>query len=337
MSSQRPEASLPAQSLAEAHLAVRELLESPLQQVEVLFRESLASPLSLVAEIGQFVAEGGGKRIRPMLHLLCARLCGYDGPHDVVLATVLEMIHSATLVHDDVIDGSELRRGRPAVHARWGNPVTVLFGDYLFAKAMELALRAGSLEVMRTLARITLRMTEGEMLQTRYKGRLDLTEAEHLDLVERKTAELFGGCCELAGLLAGVDMARREQLRRYGLKLGMAFQLVDDLLDLTGDRRKLGKPTASDLREGKVTLAVIDLLRQDPGTAMPLVRRLMEGEGESGEALALLLQRSGALERTRARARRFAIEARQALDGFGDGPARRALELIPDILVARDH
>lgn len=320
---------------------VAALVADKLADVEVLFRKSLESPLSIVEEIGGFVADGGGKRVRPTLHLLCAKLCGYRGSHDVLLATVLEFIHSATLIHDDIIDEATTRRGRPAVNRQWGNNVTVLFGDYLYAKAMEMALEAESLRVMRALAEITLRMTEGEMLQTRYVGRLDLTVAEHLDLVERKTAALFGGCCEIAGMLAGVGADREAALRRYGLRLGLAFQLVDDLLDFTGDPALLGKPAGSDLREGKATLAVIDLLTGGSERALALARVVVE-RGPAGPCpeiaeLTDLLRRTGAIARAQALARQYAEEASRELDRFPDGPVRRALQAVPELLVFRDR
>lgn len=319
---------------------IRALVAERLDRVDALFRVHLASPVRIVHEIGDFVADGGGKRVRPTLHLLAADLCGYRGLHDVLLATVLEFIHSATLIHDDIIDESLTRRGRPSVHVRWGNNVTVLFGDYLYAKAMEMALEAGSLEVMRRLAEITLRMTEGEMLQTRYVGRLDLTVEEHLDLVERKTAVLFAGCCDLAGILAGAEPSRTRALARYGTGIGMAFQIVDDLLDFTGDARTLGKPAGSDLREGKVTLALIDLLANEPVRARALASRAME-DGRAGATavgeLTTLLRESGALERARCRARDYAREALAELSIFPDGPARRALESVAQLLVLRDR
>jgi octaprenyl-diphosphate synthase len=311
-----------------------------LQDVEALFRDSLASPLRMIDEIGGFVAEGGGKRVRPTLHLLSARLCGYDGPHDVLLATVLEFIHSATLIHDDIIDEARTRRGRASVNSLWGNNVTVLFGDYLYAKAMELALRADSLAVMEKLADVTLRMTEGEMLQTRYAGRIDLGEEEYFELIERKTAELFAACCELAGILAGVGEGRRQALRSYGLNLGLAFQVVDDLLDFVGDADTLGKPAASDLREGKVTLPLIGLLERDPTRARGLAAAVMES-GEAGtpeiDELTRLLEQSGAIERAHERAREHTSRATLALDGFPDGPAKVALLGVPDLLLHRNR
>ena len=316
------------------------LVSDRLQGVETMFRDNLRSPLEIIEQIGDFLATGGGKRVRPTLHLLSARLCGYDGPHDILLATVLEFIHSATLIHDDIIDEATTRRGKASANYLWGNSVTVLFGDYLYAKAMEMALRAGSLEIMEKLADVTLRMTEGEMLQTRYEGRLDLSEAEYFDLVERKTAELFAACCELGGILADIDPGRRAALRRYGLNLGLAFQVVDDLLDFTGDSRTLGKATASDLREGTVTLPVIELLSTGSGPARELVATIMKSGLEDTPEIAelsRLLEECGALGRAHRRAEEYASRATIALGAFPEGPAKRALLSVPELLIHRDR
>jgi octaprenyl-diphosphate synthase len=318
--------------------AILSLVGDRLRRVEGLFRDNLSSPIRIVDEIGSFVAHAGGKRVRPTLHLLAARLCEYDGPHDVVLATVLEFIHSATLIHDDIIDEATVRRGRPSVNFQWGNKVTVLFGDYLYAKAMQMALSADSQEVMDALARATLRMIEGELLQTRYAGRIDLGEVEYLDLIERKTAALFSCCCELAGLLSGQDGDRLGALRGYGLDLGLAFQIVDDLLDLTASAGTLGKPSTADLREGKVTLAVIDLLSRGDARDRDLVQRVM-GDCEDGAApqLKRRLDESGALVRCRLRAEGFATSAKLKLRRFPEGPARRALEGLSGLVLHRDR
>ena len=315
------------------------LVAPRLVEVERLFHENLASPVGIVDEIATFVGQTGGKRVRPTLHLLCADLCGYRGEHDVLLATVLEFIHSATLIHDDVIDAAATRRGRPSVNRSWGNSITVLFGDYLYAKAMEMALRAGSLRVMDRLAWITLRMTEGEMIQTRFVGRLDLSTEEYMDLIERKTAVLFGGCCELAGILSGVDPATERALRQYGLHIGLAFQIVDDMLDFTGDSAILGKPTVSDLREGKATLPVLDLLRTGPPRGRELASTIVAGDGtdEASGELIVLLHECGALDRARARARLHAELAIRELDAFPSGAARRALIGVPDLLISRNR
>lgn len=216
----------------------------------------------------------------------------------------------------------------------------MLFGDYLYAKAMEMALGAGSLRIMEKLAEVTLRMTEGEMLQTRYLGRIDLSLEEHLDLIERKTAVLFGACCEIAAILANAGTQKEGALRRYGLHLGLAFQMVDDLLDLTGDPDKLGKPAASDLREGKVTMALIDLLASGSLRARELTRQVMEeGSADSPATanLTALLRESGALTRAHARAQQHARQAVAELECFDSGAARHALRSIPELLLFRDR
>ena len=316
------------------------LIADRLAECEVLFRESLESPVQIVQEIGSFVGETGGKRVRPTLHLLCARLCDYRGPHDIVLGTVLEFIHSATLIHDDIIDGASTRRGRPSVNENWGSSITVLFGDYLFAKAMQMALRAGSLAVMDTLAQVTLRMVEGEMIQTRYEGRTDLSEQEYVDLVERKTAALFSACGDLAGILAAVGDEKQRALSAYGRNLGMAFQVVDDLLDFTGDSERLGKPAGMDLREGKATLPVIDLLKSGSSEAQKLARSVVEQRGDvdaSVRRLTAMMQENGSLARAQERAEQYAANAALELVHFPDNDARRALQALPDLLLTRDR
>jgi octaprenyl-diphosphate synthase len=316
------------------------LVAPEMRRVETTFRDNLASPLRIVDEIGEFVADGGGKRLRPLLHLLCARLCGNEGPNSVLLATVLEYIHCATLIHDDIIDEATTRRGRPSANYNWGNNITVLFGDHLLAKAMEMALRARSLRVMERLAEVTLRMTEGEMLQTRYVGRLDLSEQEYLDLVERKTAALFACCCELAGEITEVGATKREALRNYGVSLGMAFQIVDDLLDFTGDPRTLGKPAASDLREGKATLPVIDLLSSGDAATRELVQRAMESDRADSPEIAELAEKlkdRGAFDRAYQSAQGYAAVARTEMEQFEDSPYRQALLALPDLLIDRDR
>src|SRR5207245_2823288 len=194
-----------------------------------------------------------------------ARLGGYDGDRSILYAAVVEFIHTATLVHDDIIDDSDLRRGRLAVHSRWGNDITVLLGDYLYIKSMALALTHDELEIIRLLCDVTLRMIEGELYQLTKNGDADITEDEHFDIMRRKTAYLFGGCAQIGGMLGKVSGEHERALQEYGFNLGMAFQLVDDLLDFTGDAQAVGKPIASDLREGKVTLPLIHLQHHENG------------------------------------------------------------------------
>src|SRR5207342_1264540 len=200
----------------------------------------------------------------------------YGGDRSILYAAVVEFIHTATLVHDDIIDDSDLRRGRLAVHSRWGNDITVLLGDYLYIKSMALALTHDELEIIRNLCDVTLRMIEGELYQLTKNGDAEISEEEHFDIMRRKTAYLFGACAQIGGMLGGVSTAHADALREYGFNLGMTFQLVDDLLDFTGDAQAVGKPVGSDLREGKVTLALIHLLgKEQDGEAGRIVRDII--------------------------------------------------------------
>ena len=239
--------------LAQIFEPIREDLEA----VEQEFVRHIQSRVALIPEMGRYIQKSGGKRVRPAVLLMAARLSGYTGDRAVLYASVVEFIHTATLVHDDIIDGADLRRGRLAVHSRWGNDITVLLGDYLYIKSMAMALTQDSLEIIRLLCDVTLRMIEGELYQLTKTGDVDITEDEHFEIIRRKTAYLFGGCAQIGGMLGGVTPEQETALRDYGFNLGIAFQLVDDLLDYTADAAALGKPVGGDLREGKVTLPII--------------------------------------------------------------------------------
>jgi octaprenyl-diphosphate synthase len=206
---------------------------------------------------------------------MTARLAGYRGDRAILYASVVEFIHTATLVHDDIIDDSELRRGRLAVHSRWGNDITVLLGDYLYIKSMALALTQDSLDIIRLLCDVTLRMIEGELFQLTKTGDIDVTAEEYFEIIRRKTAHLFGGCAQIGGMLGGVTSEQAAALWDYGFNLGIAFQIVDDLLDYTADEDTLGKPIASDLREGKVTLPIITVLERGGAPARALVEAIV--------------------------------------------------------------
>src|SRR5687767_6535692 len=225
--------------------------------------------------MGRYIQKSGGKRVRPAVLLMAARLSGYTGDRAVLYASVVEFIHTATLVHDDIIDGADLRRGRMAVHSRWGNDITVLLGDYLYIKSMAMALTYDSLEIIRQLCDVTLRMIEGELYQLTKAGDVDISEEEHFEIIRRKTAYLFGGCAQIGGMLGGVTPERETALREYGFNLGLAFQIVDDMLDYTADAVALGKPVGGDLREGKVTLPIILLLRAAGAEADRLIRSIV--------------------------------------------------------------
>jgi octaprenyl-diphosphate synthase len=316
------------------------LVEEDLARVEVLFAEQFRSDVALVAEIGRYVQDGGGKRIRPALLLLSCGLCGYRGERAAVLASVVEFIHTATLLHDDIIDQATVRRGRRSVNSRWGNDITVLLGDFLYTKAMSTALSRDNLRILRLLSDVTLRMVEGQLLEIERNADLEVSETAHLDIVRRKTADLFSACMRIGGMLAEAGEEREAALARYGLNLGICFQMVDDLLDFTADEKVLGKPTANDLREGKLTLPVIFLLRRAGRAGVEMVQTVLADRGfvrVSREDLVALARETGALDEARALAERYAEDARSDLAVFERSRYREALLALPDFILARDY
>jgi len=316
-----------------------EPIRDDLMKVEREFGRHLQSQVALIPKIGKYIQQSGGKRVRPAVLLMAARLCGYQGDRAVLHAAVVEFIHTATLVHDDIIDDSEFRRGRLAVHSQWGNDITVLLGDFLYIKSMSLALSQDTLEIVRLLCDVTLRMIEGELYQLTKNGDIDITEDEHFDIIRRKTAHLFAGCAEIGGRLGTSTPEQWQALHEYGFNLGIAFQLMDDLLDFTGDAEALGKPVGGDLREGKVTLPLIRLLVSEP-TARPLIARIADDRTATREQWAevtRLLRHAGALEYAQTRARDHAMTARRQLAIFPPSPEREALEALADYVLHRDR
>jgi octaprenyl-diphosphate synthase len=316
------------------------LVEDDLARVEALFQEQVLSDVGLVAEIGRYIQQGGGKRIRPALLLLGSRLCGYRGDRGVLLAAVVEFIHTATLLHDDIIDEATVRRGRRSVNSRWGNDITVLLGDFLYTKSMAMALSQENLPILRLLSDVTLRMIEGEILEIERNGNLDVTEADHLDIIRRKTADLFAACMRIGAILGAVGDEREKALASYGLNLGICFQMVDDLLDFTAEEKTLGKPVANDLREGKVTLPMILLLRKAGRPGIEKIGTVLADRGfgrVSREEIVRLAREHGALDEAQALAETYAEKARRDLAVFDRSPYREALEVLPDFILARDH
>ncbi len=321
-------------------IRIFEPIQDQLDGVEEAYAHHIQSRVQLIPEIGHYIQSSGGKRVRPAVLLMSARLSGYSGDQAVNYASVVEFIHTATLVHDDIIDNADLRRGRAAVHSRWGNDVSVLLGDYLYIKSMGMALTYDSLELVRLLCDVTLRMIEGELYQLTKTGDVDITEDEHLEIIRRKTAYLFGGCGEIGGMLGEVTADQRKALREYGFKLGMAFQLVDDLLDYTADKTALGKPIGGDLREGKVTLPVILLLQRDRGRSSELIRSAVNDRTISLDAwneLKVLLHEHRAVEHAYDRAVEYTTSAKRCLDVFPPSPERDSLDALPDYVLARDR
>jgi octaprenyl-diphosphate synthase len=271
---------------------------------------------------------------------MAARMAGYSGERAVLYASVVEFIHTATLVHDDIIDESELRRGRDAAHTRWGNHLAVLFGDFLYLKSMSLSLTQDNLDIIRLLCDVTLRIVEGEIYQLTKKGVVDLSEEEHLDIVRRKTAYLFAGCARIGGMLASITGDQQEALWDYGLHVGMAFQIVDDLLDFTGEETVLGKPVGGDLREGKLTLPIIHLLACGNGRADMLVRQIVRDQDvtrENWRELRSLLAQTRSIDYAQSTAVEAVERAKRALRAFPPSPARDALSFLPDYVLSRDR
>ncbi len=317
-----------------------EPIRDDLDAVEREFVRHIQSRVALIPEMGRYIQKSGGKRVRPAVLLMAARLGGYQGDRAVLYASVVEFIHTATLVHDDIIDGADLRRGRLAVHSRWGNDITVLLGDYLYIKSMAMALTQDSLEIIRLLCDVTLRMIEGELYQLTKAGDVDIAEEEHFEIIRRKTAFLFGGCAQIGGMLGGVSPERESALREYGFNLGVAFQLVDDLLDYTADQAALGKPIGGDLREGKVTLPIIFLLQRGGEEVDRLIRTVVQERAVSQDQwreILRLLREHRVTDMAYDRAIEYANRAKSCLTAFPPGRERDALMALPDYVLARDR
>ncbi|WP_005032359.1 polyprenyl synthetase family protein [Holophaga foetida] len=316
-------------------------IQSRLSAVEEELKRTLQSDVPLVQKLADHIREGQGKRLRPALVLLSSRFCGHDSDLDVRFGAVFELVHTATLIHDDVIDHAELRRSKPTLNALWGNTLTVLFGDLLYLHSMSSAIQARSWRMMEIFAEVTTRMIEGELIQNHVLFRMDTSRQDYFDIQERKTALLFSGCTESGAVLAQRSQADCEAMRHYGLEVGRAFQLVDDLLDYTATSEQLGKPAFSDLREGKLTLPMLTLLERVP-EARAIVERIWAA-GESApisladEAeLRSLIQKHDALSETRALAQAASRAAVEALAGVqGDAGIRKLLVEIPEVLLER--
>lgn len=317
-----------------------EPIRQDLEQVEREFARHVESHVTLIPEIGRYIQDAGGKRVRPAVLLMAARLSGYKGDLAVLYATVVEAIHTATLVHDDIVDDSTLRRGRPAVHSKWGNDVTVLLGDYLYIKSINVALTQDSLDVVRILCNVTLRMIEGELFQLSKNGDVNLSERDHFEIIQRKTADLFGGCAEIGGLLGEVGPEGRRALREYGFNLGVAFQVVDDLLDLTGREEVVGKPIASDLREGKLTLPIIHLMERGGPRVREVVTQVVRDRQitpERWQELSRALAEHGSIDYAYRQATEYGTRAKASLAALPASPEREGLMALPDYVLSRDR
>lgn len=318
-----------------------DLVRDDLEKVErEISLESVAS-VDAVTMIGQYLQAGGGKRLRPILVLLSAKLLtGKASDSAIRMASVVEMIHTATLVHDDVIDIAKTRRGRPATNVVWGNHTSVLAGDWLYMQAFQVALRERNFRVLDLLIALTQMMVEGELLQLDRIGRIDISEADYMELVDRKTASLFAACSRLGVMIAGGDEAAEARMGEYAWSLGIAFQLVDDILDFTSREKILGKPVGNDLREGKVTLPLIYALERATAEERAMVQNVLTDGNYEQVPFAKILQlihRYNGIDRAKDRAQAFTEKARSLIAQFPDSPYQRALTDVTDLVTGRDH
>ncbi len=315
-----------------------ELLRDDLVAIEREFGRDTVAGVEAITEIGEYLRGGGGKRIRPALLLLSARLFDYPGRGAIKLGAVVEIIHTATLVHDDIIDEAQTRRGRPAANTQWGNSKCVLAGDWLYMQAFKIAVRERNFRVLDSLIDLTQQMVEGELLQMEKLGKL-ISIDEHFDLIFRKTACLFSVCMRLGAILGGASPQQEENLAQYGRDLGMAFQIVDDVLDLTASEDVLGKPVASDLREGKVTMAVIHALQRCTPPEREVIATVVRErafDGVTHSQVLDILNRYGSLEAAHERAAQYATMACNSICSFPDSETKRALLWAPEFVVARE-
>jgi octaprenyl-diphosphate synthase len=319
---------------------VAALVGDDLAEVEVEIRRELSSPVPLIQEMGGYIAGAGGKRLRPILLLLAARLADYRGPRAVRLACVVELLHTATLIHDDVVDQAPLRRGHPSANARWGDDASVLVGDHLYSKSFAMLVRDNDRAVMETLARATVSMTEAEVFQLQLKRSGLTSEADYVRIITQKTASFISACCRIGALLGAVAPAQTEALTRYGLDIGIAFQISDDALDFTADQARLGKAIGADLREGNRTLPLIAMLERVPTAEAEQVRAALRRRtldaAEIDDIRRLVLEHDG-VGYARARALAFAQAAKADLEAFAPSEERETLSLVADFVVDRDR
>ncbi len=334
--------SAPAQTARTAPMSrveIQSLVAADLAKVERAIELDTVCSVDAVTAISQHLQLSGGKRLRPTLVLLTARACGYQGEGAVRLGAVTEIVHAATLVHDDVIDEAKVRRGRPSTNQRWGNHTSVLAGDWLYMQAFNLTLRERNFKMLDLLIELTQTMVEGELLQADMVGRTDITEDDHLGLIQRKTACLFSVCARFGALLAGVDEETERRLGDYGWNLGMAFQLIDDVLDLSATEEALGKPVGNDLREGKATLPVIlalDRCSAEEREKIETVMRDGDYDGVPHFEVQDILRRHGALDAVRRRAVEYTGIAAERLAMLPHTPHKAALVSILDLVVERE-
>jgi octaprenyl-diphosphate synthase len=317
------------------------LIAAELSQVEIEFERQARSNIQVIAYLGDYLRASGGKRVRPALTILANYAVGGEGArhNSIRMAAVMEFLHTATLVHDDIIDNAEMRRNRPSINSRFGNQTAVLMGDWLYMSAFETSLAERSLPILDILTAVTRKMTEGELLQLTLLGMTDITEEQYFDILQRKTSFLFSACCEIGAIMGHAGAQQQRALRDYGMNLGTAFQLIDDLLDFTVTDEVLGKASGVDLLEGKLTLPLLYLLEEDSSMRHDLQTIMREGSYRqvTRETLLRAVERTGALTRARERAYEYAEAARTALDALPSSEYSDALRSLPTYIIERDR
>lgn len=313
-------------------------IKPDLEQIEEEIRKQLNSSIPLVSKVGQYILGSGGKRLRPLLMILAARLCGYRGNHHAQLAVVFEFVHTASLLHDDVVDHAEVRRNQPAANIIWGNPAVVLVGDFLYSKSFLIAVGYSNIRILEVLSDATTKMAEGEVLQLIHADNLEIDEREYLQVITRKTAVLISAACQIGSIFGGGDTAKEQALKSYGHNLGIAFQLIDDTLDYTGDVKELGKQVGNDIQEGKATLPLIYAFENQDPSGKKRLRKIFSADEirpEDFEEVRSIVTRSGGIEYTQRRALQHVQEAKESIQIFPPHPTRQLLEDIANYVLCR--
>jgi octaprenyl-diphosphate synthase len=324
--------------LARNYKNILKELEGDVAAINQALVANLQTHVPFISEVGRHILLSGGKRVRPLLFLLSARLCGCQGNHLTDFSTIFEYLHAATLLHDDVVDAAALRRGISTANTIWGNQAVILVGDFLLAKSLSLAVDTDKLKVLKVLAHTTTLMAEGEILQLLHAGNLDLTEGQYFEVTIRKTAALMSAACQIGAILGGVSEAQEEALTQFGLNLGITFQVVDDILDFTGDERQLGKPVINDLKEGRITLPLIHALAHASEADHRRLKDLaQEVTQEKAPEILGLLKKNGSLDYAREQARMFTLKAQQNLEFFPESLEKSFFRAITEELLLRTH
>jgi octaprenyl-diphosphate synthase len=316
------------------------LIEEDLKRVELQFIKNLQSEVPLIRKVAEYVFASGGKRIRPILLLLSARLCEYSGDNHVALASVIEFIHTATLLHDDVVDNAHLRRGIASANTLWGNEASVLVGDYLFSKSFSILVANGDLNLLQAMANATTVIAEGEVLQLISMSDLDITEERYIEVIKSKTAILLATACQSGAILGKASPDREEALRNFGLELGIAFQLIDDTLDYVSNEKQFGKSIGHDLEEGKITLPLIHTLKNCTHSERETIALILENDTLLKEDFALvvgLVKEYGGIDYAMGVAKEYTTRSKARLDIFSESPDKKALADLADYVLTRQR